>query len=110
MPTVPLAVQTYTAIINQTGTAAPIPTVLHNTFPDDIIITWTREGIGRYTCHIAGVTTSNTVMFVSPRPNGPNLAYALLTDGGPLLWTYDDLLFNPTDGIQEMSILIIKYS
>ena len=47
----------YTALLNQTGTDDPIPTVLQNTLGGDII--WTRDLAGEYIGTLPGIFDSN---------------------------------------------------
>ena len=47
----------YTALLTQTGTTAPVATVLENTLGGDII--WSRNGTGDYTGLLTGAFTSN---------------------------------------------------
>lgn len=42
----------YTALLSQTGTNAPVATVLQNTFDNEIV--WTRSGIGSYVGTLTG--------------------------------------------------------
>ncbi len=52
----------YTALLNQTGTAAPIPTILENTIGN---IIWTRDAAGEYFATLAGAfPITKTVIFV----------------------------------------------
>lgn len=76
----------YTALLTQSGTDAPVVTIVSNTL--DLTITWVRNNIGQY---YAGDITSNipdakTVYIVSDASNGINLY------GVPLkqvhLWTF----------------------
>lgn len=41
-------VKTYKAILTQSGTNAPVPTVLVNTLGEGITINWTYSGVGSY--------------------------------------------------------------
>ena len=76
----------YTALLTQSGTDAPVVTIVSNTL--DLNITWVRNNIGQY---YAGDITSKcpdakTVYIISDASNGINLY------GVPLkqvhLWTY----------------------
>lgn len=54
----------YTAIINQTGTANPIATVLENELGGTVV--WSRNGVGDYFATLASVFTANkTIAFVN---------------------------------------------
>jgi len=86
--------QSYTALLTQTGTNAPVATVLNNTTGGTI--TWTRTGSGAYTATIADAvfTENKTVVFANPgimvsndnsfgwaRTNDTQIAVSLSTDG-----------------------------
>lgn len=59
-----ITIRVYTALITQSGTAAPIATVLHNTLEGNIV--WTRSSAGVYIGTLAGAFTENkTVVFMS---------------------------------------------
>jgi len=60
----------YTALLNQTGTAAPVATILQNTTGGTII--WTRTSTGEYTATIANAlfTLNKTLVFIN---NGDGL-------------------------------------
>ena len=47
----------YTALLNQSGTNAPVATVLENTLGGTVV--WTRNSTGLYTGTLAGVFTAN---------------------------------------------------
>ena len=55
----------YTALLNQTGTAAPVATILQNTTGGTII--WTRTSTGEYTATIANAlfTLNKTLVFIN---------------------------------------------
>lgn len=52
----------YVALLSQSGTAAPVATVLANTLGGEVV--WTRQFQGTYTGVLAGVFTSKTICFV----------------------------------------------
>lgn len=52
MPLTPIAVKTYKALLTQTGTAAPVATILQNTYNGTP--TWTRNAEGQYLCTLEG--------------------------------------------------------
>ena len=60
----------YTALLTQSGTAAPVATILQNTTGGTI--TWTRTGAGEYTATIANAlfTLNKTLVFIN---NGDGL-------------------------------------
>jgi hypothetical protein len=55
----------YTALLNQTGAAAPVATVLQNTTGGTI--TWIKTGTGEYTATIANAlfTLNKTIVFIN---------------------------------------------
>ena len=55
----------YTALLSQSGTSAPVATVLENTLGGTIV--WTRSGIGSYQATLTGsvYTSSKTVVFAT---------------------------------------------
>jgi hypothetical protein len=57
------AYKTYTALLNQTGTAAPVATILENT--TDGTFTWTRQSAGTYTITASSAlfTVNKTIVF-----------------------------------------------
>jgi len=65
----------YTALLTQTGTNAPVATVLENTLGGDII--WSYSGTGSYLGTLAGAFTSQKTFFYvygeAAYNNGPNI-------------------------------------
>lgn len=59
----------YRAILNQSGTGAPVATVLENTLGGTVV--WARTGTGAYTGTLSGAFTLNkTVIFLQPTFSG----------------------------------------
>lgn len=56
----PSGTKYYTALLNQTGTNAPVATVLQNTLTGTPV--WTRTGQGEYLCTLAGQFTLNKTL------------------------------------------------
>lgn len=54
-------VKIYRATVTQTGTSAPVATVLQNTFPGTLV--WTRNSAGSYNVTLAGAFPVNKVFF-----------------------------------------------
>jgi hypothetical protein len=54
-----LGYRSYTALLSQTGTDAPVATVLENTIGN---IVWTRESVGKYRGTLTGAFTLNKVI------------------------------------------------
>ena len=64
----------YVALLNQTGTSAPVATVLENTLGGTVV--WSRTGVGQYAATLSGVFTSNkTTCLISPS-SGSSIIYA----------------------------------
>ena len=61
----PLGYTTYTALLNQTGTNAPVPTVIKN--DTGYTYTWARTSIGEYTITASGnaFTNNKTIVFMN---------------------------------------------
>lgn len=69
----------YTALLTQSGTNAPVATVLQNTLGGTVV--WTRDDIGQYTATLSGAFTSGKTFFatVPQSVEGPmNFAFLLL--------------------------------
>jgi hypothetical protein len=64
-PAISLGYDSYVALISQTGTNAPIPTVLHNSLR--AAVTWSRQSSGNYTLTAASsiFTQNKTVLFIN---------------------------------------------
>ena len=64
-PAISLGYTSYVALVSQTGTNAPIPTVLHNNL--EAALTWTRQSNGNYTITAASslFTANKTVLFLN---------------------------------------------
>lgn len=65
----PNAPKVYKALLTQTGTSAPVATVLENTLGGTVV--WTRNGPGQYTGTLSGVFTNNkTCIFIQGSNDG----------------------------------------
>lgn len=85
----------YTALLTQSGTNAPIATVLENTLGGDIV--WSRDDIGVYYGTLVGAFTENkTILFttVSDRTLDRTNLFATRIDNNIVQITS----FLPTDG------------
>jgi len=71
----------YTSLLSQTGTNAPVATVLENTLGE---VVWTYVSAGVYTATTAGLFTPNktTVMFGQSNKDGNAILYYYLYDAG----------------------------
>jgi hypothetical protein len=56
----------YTALLTQSGTDAPVATVLENTLGN---ITWSYEGVGKYRANLAGAFTENKTFLLDNQDN-----------------------------------------
>ncbi len=54
----------YTALLSQTGTSAPVATVLENTLGGTVV--WTRDDAGEYTATLSGAFTVNKTWLATP--------------------------------------------
>lgn len=80
----------YVALLSQTGTDAPVPTVLENTLGGTVV--WTRDDVGVYIGTLAGVFTENkTAIFLGAAAgniiqygfwDSTNYILLLTTEGG----------------------------
>ena len=59
-----VGVKVYRALLTQTGTDAPVATVLENTLGGEVV--WTRDDIGLYTGTLAGAFPSATATALPP--------------------------------------------
>ena len=57
----------YTALLTQSGTAAPVATVLENTIGN---ITWVYEGVGQYSISIPGYNKEKLIVFAGSGTTG----------------------------------------
>lgn len=64
-----IAIRTYAAILNQSGTDAPVATVLHNTLDGEIV--WTRTGAGAYVGTLTGQFPVNKMTIIANILNIP---------------------------------------
>jgi hypothetical protein len=77
----------YTALLTQTGTDAPVDTVLENTLGEDIV--WERNGIGDYSGLFSlGFDVSKTIILHGSEMNGFSIPYLYSTSGGINIYTY----------------------
>ena len=61
----------YTALLTQSGTDAPVATVLQNTLGGTVV--WTRDGIGDYNASLTGAFTNDkTWLLISAIMNDPS--------------------------------------
>lgn len=53
----------YTALLTQSGTAAPVATVLENTLGGTVV--WSRNDVGTYVATLSGAFTANKTFFLT---------------------------------------------
>jgi hypothetical protein len=97
----------YSATLDQTGTNAPIATVLQNTFPGNIV--WSRQGNGWYRATLTGAFTyQKTMAFSSIASDGlcSKHTFSLTNSNYIQFFTYDqfgtrsDVMMNATTPIE----------
>ena len=64
----------YMALLSQTGTDAPVPTIIQNTIGN---IVWTRDGLGNYTGTLAGAFTTNKTTAIIQNNYGGQKSYTI---------------------------------
>jgi|GEM_PF-4878372 len=102
-----LGYKVYTATLNQSGTAAPVPTIMDNSIGS---IVWTRTGVGTYRGTLsAAFTTGKTTVFLNPAFGTGNVnAAQWITTSTIDVKTLNGL--SPTDGILSTDIEIRVYN
>jgi hypothetical protein len=63
----------YSAILNQTGTGAPVPTILQN--DTGLTFTWARSAAGTYTASVDGDLTATMLVFLNTLTNASNVLH-----------------------------------
>ena len=99
----------YTALITQTGTDAPVATVLQNTTGGTIV--WTRNSTGRYVATISGTTytTDKTTVLVTSGGNNDNILRPRITATTAIDWYNIDSSDNAvSDTIAETTTVEIR--
>ena len=99
----------YTALITQTGTDAPVATVLQNTTGGTIV--WTRNSTGRYVATISGATytTDKTTVLVTSGGNNDNILRPRITATTAIDWYNIDSSDNAvSDTIAETTTVEIR--
>ena len=99
-----LPYKVYTALLTQSGTNAPVATVLENTFGGDIV--WSYSSTGSYLGTLAGAFTSQKTFFYinaeAGYNNGPQIysqkirTFSRITDG---IISLDQTALNFTAGV-----------
>ena len=102
----------YTAIINQTGTSAPVATVLENTLGGTVV--WSRNSAGDYTCTLSGAFTLGKTT-INPDQLGLYVANLSIPIYGSLTDVNSCALYTPSgndfdgDGIANLFFEIRVY-
>ena len=99
----------YTALLTQTGTNAPVATVLQNTTGGTI--TWTRTSTGRYVATISGTTytADKTTVLVTSGGNNDNILRPRITATTAIDWYNIDSSDNAvSDTIAETTTVEIR--
>ena len=89
----------YTALLSQSGTNAPVATVLENTLGGTVV--WTRNSTGLYTGTLTGVFTGNKTTVLITQGNGQ----AIYSGYGDTSTNYVNLLGHSFAGIQLDNLL-----
>jgi hypothetical protein len=97
----------YTALLSQSGTDAPVATVLENTLGGDVV--WSRDTSIQYFGTLTGAFVNNTFVTIS------NTVYGEEVDGTlPVIYKFDNdtIGINPTndDILTEASVEIRVYN
>lgn len=97
----------YVALLSQTGTDAPVATVLENTLGGTVV--WTRNDAGDYTGTLAGVFTENKTALL-PIPASTNFAYMQrASDNAITLLTYTPEASSTDDALSSSFVEIRVY-
>ncbi|SFD94146.1 hypothetical protein [Flavobacterium phragmitis] len=96
----------YTALVTQSGTAAPVATVLENTLGGTVV--WSRSGTGIYTATYSGMVLDKTVSFAQTTITG----FINIQSGSGFVTLYtNDPTNTPGDGrLIKTSVEIRVYS
>lgn len=79
--------EVYTALLNQTGTSAPLATILENTVG---AIVWTRTDVGQYEATLANAFLDGKAWCIASTTNGGNLVkFYRANDSALIMLTYD---------------------
>lgn len=73
METTPLMIQTYTAVLNQSGTGTPVATILHNTLGE---VTWAYTSTGKFTATITDGIPGLCALFITSQEDAKILAFS----------------------------------
>jgi len=96
----------YTALLTQSGTNAPVATVLENTLGGTV--TWSYADVGKYTASISGDFDQDKTGFIFTLNAGFADTRVLLS-GDAQIMTYDETLTNSDDYLSRQLIEIRVY-
>lgn len=102
-------IRVYTALINQSGTTAPVATILHNTLNGNII--WTRDSTGIYIGTLTGAFAENTTAILINNQDSTKTLVGGYATANTIYLTQRDAVspFNLTDVISNATIEIRVY-
>ncbi len=89
-------VKVYRALLTQTGTDAPVATVLENTLGGTVV--WSYGGVGTYTATLANAFTANKTHLMAGTPSSPSVGLAFYRGGTDTLGV-DTTNGDPSDDI-----------
>lgn len=95
-----LPYKVYSAILVQTGTDAPVATVLENTLGTNVV--WSRSGAGNYIATNSLFSSVNTIGFAGGH-NGSNIVVVdcvNVSAGEALLWQYQPETSSDVDNFE----------
>ena len=96
----------YTALLSQTGTNAPVATVLENTLGGTVV--WTRTSLGTYTGTLAGAFTLNKVGILFGSKTSPNHIVAVSSDVNTITIFTNNSSGALTEGVLQTTTFEIK--
>ena len=109
--TITPAYKVYTALLTQTGTTAPVATVLENTLGGTVV--WTYDIVGLYNATLNGVFLPNkTVVFCTKQSsgNGGITIYGSRVDNSTIYIRVSDSITNVDGELTDASIEIRVYN
>ena len=105
----PMLYDVYTALLNQTGTADPVPTELQNNL--GVTIAWTRVGTGsfRATASASIFDAAKTALFTGATPTQGRFWQFVYVSATQLNLTQSDAFFVAYDDIANIPVEIRQY-
>lgn len=105
-----LSYSVYTALLNQSGTDAPVATVLENTLGGTVV--WTRSATGNYRATLSGAfpAAKTFVSVTQSADNYSGFTYVGRLDNNEIgLFTFDDALASVDEDLINRSFEIRVY-